>query len=197
MKEKHQHAAGLLFPMSPLRASDPHLKSHRGFKTAQVWSEIMQQHRWLLRDDMCTAVLPVHDRKWHPSFHIKANEHVMCGKGQASKPGDRCYMWTNNYVAATGNKGNFNVCQTSAYQHPPPLTQKCQVFGRDTSRCNCFLVLFSILQRILDTTWQKTKIDFILFRSYWITVTGIWEGSCWGSVPTCNILANVDVLTNK
>lgn len=186
MKKKHQHAV-----RSQIIIPDVTLTSHITIATKyglECGQKSCNSTDGVMTGDTRATVLPVHDRKWHLCFHIKANEHVMCGKGQASKPGDRCYMWTNNYVAATGIKGNFSVCQMSVCHHPPPSAQKCQLCGCDTS--NCFLVLFSILQRIVDTTWQKKnyiKIDFIL---YWIIVTHAWEGFCWGSVPTYNINCN-------
>lgn len=55
-----QWEASLLFLISPLWASVP--------------------RRRLMRDDTCCVLDAVHDWKWHPCFHIKANEHVMCGK---------------------------------------------------------------------------------------------------------------------
>lgn len=69
---------------------------------SQVRSETTQQPPII--GDACACCSPGAHRKWCPCFRIKAKEHVMCGKGQGSKPGDSCYKWSNNYVAAAGFK---------------------------------------------------------------------------------------------
>lgn len=70
-----------------------------------------------MQDEVCVNAPGECNRKWHPCFHIKGNEHVICWKVNPPSPGTGLYNCSNYYVVA--QELERTSCQMSAARTQP------------------------------------------------------------------------------